>query len=451
VLDLHDPSLPSLAGRIDVSALGSPNSVAVRKGVVAIAVEASPKTDPGSVAFADAAGNLLGSVRVGALPDMLTFTPDGRTLLVVNEAEPSTDYAVDPEGSVSVIDVRGPIDRLTQDDVRTAGFSAFNGTALDPSVRVYGPGATVAEDLEPEYLAVDSGSRTAWVTLQENNALAELDVRRAEITALHGLGFKDHSLPANAFDASDRDTAVRIAAWPVKGMYQPDGIAVYRTKGDTYLVTANEGDAREWEALTEERRVGALTLDPTAFPDPTLRANANLGRLSVTAVEGDTDGDGDYDELYAFGARSFSIRRTDGTLVFDSGDALERITAAALPAQFNSNNDANNSFDTRSDNKGPEPEDVKLAELKGRWYAFVGLERIGGIVVYDVTSPTAPRFVEYVNNRNFAGSPAAGTAGDLGPEGLVYIARSDSPIDSPLLVVTNEISGTTSIYAVEQP
>jgi 2',3'-cyclic-nucleotide 2'-phosphodiesterase/3'-nucleotidase/5'-nucleotidase len=370
-------------------------------------------------------------------------------VLVANEAEPSEDYTVDPEGSVSVIDVRGRLDRLTQDDVRTAGFSGFNGASLDSSVRVYGPGASVAQDLEPEYIAVDRQGKTAWVTLQENNAIAELDVRRAEITAIHGLGFKDHSLPGNGLDASDRDGAISIRTWPVKGMFQPDSIAAFRTGGATYIALANEGDARDWAAFAEEARVGALTLDPVAFPDrATLRADANLGRLTVTSANGDTDGDGDFDELYALGARSFSIRRPDGTLVFDSADALEQVTAAAFPANFNADN-AGNAFDNRSDNKGPEPEGLALGEVKDRTYAFVGLERIGGVAVYDVTEPASARLVTYRNDRNFAGSPSAGTAGDLGPEGLLFIPGWQSPTGGALLVVAHEISGTTAIYAVE--
>jgi hypothetical protein len=150
----------------------------------------------------------------------------------------------------------------------------------------------------------------------------------------------------------------------------------------------------------------------------------------------------------AFGARSFSIWTTTGSLVFDSGDALEQITAAAFPANFNSNNDANNSFDTRSDDKGPEPEGVTIGKVGSKTYAFIGLERMSGVVVYDISTPSAPVFVQYVNPRNFAGSPAAGTAGDLGPEGLFFIPIGDSPIQKPLLVVANEVSGTTTIYEI---
>ncbi len=196
------------------------------------------------------------------------------------------------------------------------------------------------------------------MTLQENNAIAILDLKRKSFDKIVSLGFKDHSAAGNPLDASDRDgpgntTAINIANWPVLGMYQPDTIATYRTRGGVYLVTANEGDARDYTGFSEERRVSALTLDPTAFPNAAaLRNNAALGRLNVTSTLGNTDGDADYDKLCAFGARSFAIWSDKGELVFDSGDQLERKVAELAPTFFNSEG-ATASFDTRSDNKGP--------------------------------------------------------------------------------------------------
>ncbi|MEI2609137.1 MAG: hypothetical protein V9G20_10970 [Candidatus Promineifilaceae bacterium] len=173
--------------------------------------------------------------------------------------------------------------------------------------------------------------------------------------------------------------------------------------------------------------------------------------MTVTTANGDTDGDDDFDALYVPGARSFSIWSATGQLVYDSGDALEQITATVYPDDFNSNNDENNSFDNRSDNKGPEPEALALGRIYDRVYAFVGLERMGGIMVFDVTDPMAPEFVQYVNNRDFAGDPEAGTAGDLGPEGLYYIQGNVSPNGAPILAVANEISGSTTLYGVQVP
>ncbi|MDX1952120.1 MAG: choice-of-anchor I family protein [Verrucomicrobiota bacterium] len=456
VIDINNPAAPTLVKVIDLTPYGDQaNSVDFHHGVLATAVQAEVKTNPGKVVFFDADGNFINSVEVGALPDMLTYTPDGRYVLVANEGEPASDYSIDPEGSISVIDLKRGADRVTQADVATAGFGSFNLGTLDSSVRIFGPGATVAQDLEPEYITVSHDSKTAWVTLQENNALAIVDIRSGEVLDIVGLGFKDHSLPGNAFDPSDRDSAVNgginIANWPVYGMYLPDAIASFRAKGRTYLITANEGDARDYSAFAEEARVSSLSLDPTAFPNGAfLKNNARLGRLSVTKTLGDSDGDGDYDALYSFGGRSFSIWNADGSLVFDSGDDLEQLTAALLPSVFNSDHESNGSRDTRSDNKGPEPEAVTVGEVKGETYAFIGLERMSGIVVYNVSNPAAPEFVQYVNPRDFAGNAAAGTAGDLGPEGLHFIPNSESPTGDALLVVANEISGSVSIYSISK-
>jgi 2',3'-cyclic-nucleotide 2'-phosphodiesterase/3'-nucleotidase/5'-nucleotidase len=449
-IDISTPSAPTLAFSIDVSPFGvRASSVAVHsQRQLVVAVVPNPVAQqPGTAAFYDLDGTFLSAVKVGSNPDKVEFTPNGAYALVANEGIPNASYTVDPEGTVSVITVRNG--RIAQSDVRSAGFQAFNNVPLDPSIRIFGPGASVAQDLEPEHLVAAQNNLTAWVSLQENNAVAVVDVPSATVTGLFGLGFKNHSLPGKGLDPSDRDNGIRIANWPVFGMYQPDSIEEFKIGSTSYLLTANEGDAREYAAFAEEARVGTLTLDPAAFPNAAaLKQQAALGRLRVTTAMGDTDHDGDFDQLYAFGARSFSIWTTTGSLIFDSGDALEQITAAALPTNFNSNNDANNSFDTRSDDKGPEPEGVALGKVGSKTYAFIGLERVSGVVVYDISTPAAPVFVQYVNPRNFAGSPAAGTAGDLGPEGLFFIPIGESPIQSPLLIVANEVSGTTTIYQI---
>jgi hypothetical protein len=252
-------------------------------------------------------------------------------------------------------------------------------------------------------------------------------------------------------DASDRDNAISITQWPVLGMYEPDAIDTFEVGHQQYLITANEGDARDWPGLSEEARVSSLSLDATAFPDAaTLKANGNLGRLNVTKTLGDTDGDGDFDQLYTLGGRSFSIWTPHGTQVFDSGADFERVIAAREPSFFNASND-DRTFDSRSDNKGPEPEAVTIGTVGKRTYAFIGLERQGGIMIYDVTNPIAPVFIDYVNNRDFTVDPAtANAAKDLGPEGVIFIDAKDSPTRSPLLVVANEVSGTVTLYSVTQ-
>jgi len=895
VLDIRDPQNPVKVFSIDVSRHGAPNSVAVKSGVVAIAIEnGANKQANGWVGLYSVGGHFLNRLEAGALPDMLTFSPDGKWILVANEGEPSADYLDDPEGSITAIPVLANAHypfwvamlhatKIKQRQVKQLNFRQFNSQPIDPAIRIFGPNATVAQDLEPEYIAVSPDSKTAMVTLQENNALAVLDLKKMEVTKLVPLGFKDHSLvktetsihefgpmpsigstaptpaypngqelflggfsglwfegvdpatgeyqfithtdrgpngepvgvnrpfllpdftprivrfklnpttgaltltgqiglkdasgtpltglpntaiaggngstahndempvdlfgnvlpldtlggdfegivvdpndgsfwmcdeyrpaiyhftpdgtlierfvpigtaaaagqapgtygtevlpeviaqrrqnrgfealawsdgklyawvqsplrnpvstgnaalnasrsvrvvefnpvtlttrqflqvmdnpdsggapntradkigdavalgggeflvverdddtvftgpgatvekkiyriglagatditsksglfngksvdqltlaelaannivplgkvlhvdlnaagynetekteglalidmgtiavindndfgvagitlngdgtftpdPAaepiqlglirlgfNGLDASDRDNLINIRQWPVLGMYQPDSIATFSVAAKTYYITANEGDAREYiyedengeevVAYAEEARVNSLALDPAAFPfGPALKNNANLGRLTVTTANGDIDGDGDFDELYVLGGRSFSIYDNTGKRVYDSADLLEQITALADPANFNATNDENDTFDNRSDNKGPEPEGLVIGEVLGRPFAFIGLERVGGVMVFDLSNPTAPRFVQYLNNRDFNGDPEAGTAGDLGPEGLVFIPWWQSPTWKPLLVVANEVSGTTTIY-----
>jgi 2',3'-cyclic-nucleotide 2'-phosphodiesterase / 3'-nucleotidase / 5'-nucleotidase len=448
ILDVSNPAKPTLFNRVRIPEQygNSANSVAVRNGIVAVAVEARNRQQPGSVMFMNANGRILSGVTVGAVPDMLTFTPDGTKVLVANEGEPSTNYANDPEGSISIIDISSGVDVLPQSSVRTADFKAFNN-AVPGGVRVFGPGATAAQDFEPEYIAVSPDSKTAYVTLQENNAIGVVDIDSATVTRVIPLGLKDHSRAGAGLDASDRDDKVNIRNWPVFGLYMPDAIAAFTSGGRNYLITANEGDAREYDAFVEERRVSAVRLDPRAFPNAAeLQRNENLGRLTVTSVGSDYDGDGDYDVLQVFGSRSFSIWNTDGSLVFDSGDQLEQITARDFPREFNS--DANGGLDTRSDNKGPEPEGVVVGEINGRQYAFIGLERMGGVVIFDITDPTRPRYVSYEWGRIAGGSAQAGTGGDHGPEGLIFIPAAQSPNRQPMLAVANEVSGSTTLYQI---
>ncbi len=463
VLDASDPTNPTFLFSIDIEPYGDQaNSVDVCNGVVAAAVQADVKTDNGTIEFFDSAGNHINSVPAGALPDMITFTPNCDRVLSANEGEPNSynqANSVDPEGSVTIVDLRGGVQNAVATQV---GFSEFNGTTLDPSVRIYGPNATVAQDLEPEYIAVDHNSKTAYVTLQENNAIATIDIEKGKITSIKGLGFKDYTTGNNRLDASDRDVPgssnngiFNVRHWPVFGMYEPDAISTLKYKNQTFLVTANEGDARDYSGFSEEARVGSLTLDQAAFaavgfPDVSsgangLRNNDNLGRLNVTRTLGNTDADSDYEALYTLGGRSFSIWTTKGEQIFDSGDSLEQITYAANPLFFNASND-NNNFDDRSDNKGPEPEAVTVGKAYGRTYVFVGLERAGGIVVYDVTDPFNVEFIQYINNRNFSAAVNTSSAGDLGPEGVHFVSEDDSPTGVPLLVVANEISGTTTVF-----
>ncbi len=459
ILNFSNPAAITSILTIDMAPYGAGlNSIAVKNGIVAVAVENATTTN-GKVAFFDTNGVHLKSVDAGNLPDMVTFTPDGKFVLTANEAQPIfyTPTLSDPEGSITLVDlssvtVPADVANITQANVTQINFNAFDGqmAALkSQGVRIFGPGSTVSQDLEPEYITVSADSKKAWVTLQENNAIAIIDLVSKTVTDIKPLGFKDHSLPENSFDASDVSGDIFFGSWKVKGMYMPDAIASYEVVGVPYVITANEGDAREYTGITDEVTFSSLNLDPTAFPDASvLKNNSALGRLAVTNKTGDTDNDGDFDEVYAFGARSFTIwNGNTGARVFDSGNQLERITAEdpTWGPFFNANNSTGTpARKNRSDNKGPEPEGVAVAEINGKQYAFVALERIGGVVTYDVTNPAAPIFVGYNNKRS--NPPVA--SDDLGSEGIIFISAADSPTGNALVVISNEISATVSVYSI---
>jgi hypothetical protein len=475
VIDIAAPSAPQLVDAIDVGAavtantsittvLGSVNSVAVANGVIGAAIAADAGDERGVAAFFQASDqSFLAAYEVGFLPDSIALSADASVAVVANEGEPLDDYSVDPEGSISVIDLSAGVAGAT---VTELGFTDFNAggsraAELDPSVRIFGPGASVAQDLEPEYVAIAPDAATAYVTLQENNAVAVVDLATPAIAAIVALGAKDHGVIGNELDASDRDGGINIRNWPVNGWYMPDTIATYEFQGQTLLVTANEGDTRDYDGYSEEARIGDLTLDPTAFPDAaTLQLDENLGRLLTSTADGDIDGDGDVDVLYSIGARSFAIwDGATGALLYDSGNDFERITANRLPAHFNADNDENDP-DTRSDAKGPEPEALAVGSIGGATFAFIGLERIGGIMVYNVSNPQSPRFVEYRIDRDFGEEPSLGdndgdgidesnpAAGDIGPESIIFIPAADSPNGNDLLAIGNEVSGTLALYQV---
>ncbi|MDC8004882.1 choice-of-anchor I family protein [Aureisphaera galaxeae] len=454
-IDFSDPSNMSTNLSIDFAATGDGvQSVTTYGGLYALAISGIEKTDNGTVLIGDVANTDGVYLEVGALPDMVTFTPDGTKVIVANEGEPNDDYSIDPEGSISIIDVSGGLGNINQSNVTTLNFNAFDAQQADleaAGVRIYGPGASVSQDLEPEYVAVSGNSEKAYVTLQENNAYAVVDLVTMEITDVLPFGLKDHSQFPNTIDVSDETDFVFDANWPIMGMYMPDAIATYEVDGTTYVVTANEGDAREYDTYEEERKIDDddYTLDPAVFSNiDILELESNLAEINVTNASGDIDDDGLFEQIHVFGGRSFSIFEADsGNLVYDSANDFEVITAndPVYGGIFNASN-SNNNFKNRSDNKGPEPEGVIVEEINGQYYAFVLLERIGGVMAYNVTDPANPVFLEYENSRD--ATPGGDEMGDLAPEGVVYIPFEDSPTSTGLLVLSNERSATLSVYAI---
>lgn len=460
-----------VAKDVGLSFMGSVNSVSIYGNLLAAAIErgdaAGNKTQAnGYVAFYQLNDNetpqYLSAVEVGALPDNVVFSHDGKTVLVANEGEPNQDYSIDPEGSVAIIAITDGKPAATATLVTFTEFNQGNAryNQITKDIKINGPMATVSQDLEPEYISVSPDNSRAFVSLQENNAIAVIDIANAKVAKILPLGLKDYGFDVNKIDASDKDDMVNLQAYAgVYGMYQPDTVASYRWNNADFIVTANEGDSRDYAGFSEEARAGDFTLDPNHPQFAAAKDKTQLARLKVTKSMGDDDNDGDYDKIVSFGARSFSIWTADGQQVFDSGSDFELITAALLGNNFNNNNEENKG-DSRSDDKGPEPEALVLGKIGQKRYAFIGLERTSGFMMYDVTNPFDVHFVDYVVNRDFDASFSINTdtgevkgdaslAGDLGPEGMKFVSAEKSPNGQPLLIIGNEVSGTTSVYQIK--
>lgn len=486
IVSIKDPKKPVLFGRINLAKKGVTGiqSVATKDGLVAIATQVSTdKAAPGKVFLADVSGKLSPSapngIVVGSLPDSVHFSPNGQFIVTANEGEP-TSYCLtngalptttDPNGSVSIIDLSASKLKAT-----TVDFSAFDdrkNAMVYAGARVFGPNATVAQDLEPEYITISNDSEYAYVTLQENNAIATIDLTTKKVVSVNGLGFK--SFASEGLDASDRDSAVKIAPANVFGMYQPDAIAQVTRGATTYLFTANEGDAREWPCLMGGTSTTALEAEDVRFGknaaasvDATLKSDAVAGRLKVTpftpaSVAGaPVNASTSITAGYSYGARSFSVWQASNvegvfpmTRVYDSGSSIEKYLsttrAASFNADWNTTTGLVNAVDSRSSSKGPEPEGLAVGRAYGRMWMVLGLERDGGLMLYDVTDPTFPIFKSYINTSNPAGNLLQSTkktaaAGDVSPEGILFVSDKESPTGKAMVIVSYELSGTVGIY-----
>lgn len=479
---------------LDVSAdvAGDANSLAIddNNHLLAVAMAAETTGEKGKIAFYDISGaspSFIKAVEVGYLPDMVTFSHDGKKAVVANEGEPSGDYKIDPVGSVSVIEINAGIPNDTATDIQFDSLNNMQDSLMAQGVKFASPHSDtlVSQDLEPEYVSISEDNQTAFVSLQENNAIAVINLASNQLTQVFGLGYKNWN--NYKIDVSDKDDAVNLQSYQhLYGMYQPDTIASYQVDGRNYVVTANEGDAREYidsalsgGAVEDENKAACLAAHPNGLYDfdddeeicfsyleesrikdltdiaplsaeleALVTANGGkdgLGRLIVTTALGYNQMDNQYEDFYSYGARSFSIFSQNGELVFDSGDDFEMITAQKHAQQFNNNEDENEG-DTRSDAKGPEPEALAIGKIGERTYAFIGLERMGGIFVYDITNPYESIYVDYFINRGLV--EGEDISGDLAPEGMKFVAANESPTGEALLIIGNEISGSVAVWQI---
>jgi DNA-binding beta-propeller fold protein YncE len=406
-VDVLNASNGSLIQHINTSSWGGINSIAIYNGLAAFAMESSTRTAPGTIRFFDTSTRALSSginsITVGALPDMVTFTPDGSKLLVANEGTPAVygNPALDPAGNVSIINMS------TRTVMATAGFANVSqtGTYLRTNTGM---------DFEPEYITVNAAGTKAYVSLQEANGMGVLDLTTNTFTSVIGLGVKDFSQAGNYIDPNDRDyvsgssgpTQTFLRSSAVKGLYQPDGMAAYEAGGRTFIVMANEGDTRE----DDGDKARASTIFSTTATD--------LKRLNISTTDSSAG------NLVTFGARSFSIRDEAGNIVFDSGSKLDQEAIARGIYD-----------DARSDDKGVEPEGVELMKIGGKTYAFIGLERTtkSAFAIYDITDPGQASFIDMIVSD-----------GDRAPEGM----RGFTMGNMHYLAIASEVSGTTSVYSL---
>lgn len=451
VVNLKDGAHPEKETSINVEALsetggfvyGDLTSVDINTATkrIAVAVQEADAMKNGKVLVLDYDGKLLETFEAGVQPDMVKYTADGRYILTADEAEPRT-LAGDPEGSVTIIDtVTKAVNRVKFDNPAVIDDLVHIRGAVDPETKlITGEGAKedAVRDLEPEFIELSEDQKTAYVSLQENNAIAAIDIASGKLLSVKGLGVKNLNAPGNALDLLN-DGKIQLENVPFFGVYMPDGISQYTVNGKTYLFTANEGDATEWDSKENASTIGKMkgSLHPESDAAKFLAGTTKYDGVEVMTDMG-------HDGLYLYGGRSFSIwDAADMKQVYDSGSDFEQITAERLPAYFNASN-SNTTLDSRSSKKGPEPEYVKIGKVGRKALAFIGLERIGGLMTYDVTSPEQPEFVNYMNTREF--TPKNNLATDTGPEGIEFIAAADSPTGLPLVLVANEVGGTVAIY-----
>jgi YVTN family beta-propeller protein len=447
---------------LDMSGNGVPQSISFcvdEEGKAHLAVGLDVDGLTGAVAFVDVATRTIPAVvDLPTSIDAVAFSPDCSMVAAAGEGEPNDDEGVDPEGNVVIIDA-------TTYDAKVADFREWDSEAATAKAKKDGihlagvPGTLFSEDVEPEYVAFSEDGSKVYVTLQEANAIAVVDVSTATVTDIFPIGFKDYSTGKLEADFSNEDGGENIQSWkgvPLKTMPQPDTIATYMSPvdGEEYMVFANEGDAKDYEMFSEEIRAGDLADEVSTLADSglvpvcdnidaSLLDEAVLGRLKITSTEGLSQKGDCYEELVGYGGRSFSIMDTKGKVVYDSMDIMEAALASGFPGQHNSEGHLDD-MDDRSDDKGIEPEGLKLVKVGDKVLAIVAGERPSVIYIFDITDPAD--VVYHSVNGLYDCETGDSLLGD--PEGMDVISDFSSSVKGDILLVGGAYSNTLTLFEI---
>ena len=459
VVDLADPLNPKKLNEIKLP--GGASSVTVHGDLVAVSLLNNPEWKKGHVQVMRYNKKLevLGLHELCYMPDMITFTPDGLNLLVACEGSPDETFSEDPEGGIGVLSIAAAANASAnatdfakawkKPQKTVVGFDGLDSLKLmAKGVRKTGVKSFV-QSLEPEYITVSGDSKTAWISLQENNALVKYDVTAKKVLDVFPLGYVDHSVLGNGLDVK-KNKAIEIKNYPLRGLRQPDGISSFSVSNKTFVVTANEGapvnDYKAWTDVTTPMMLSQQgVLDPAVFTSSVLDdlKNVTVSRLERCDVAPDKTANGKCPYMYSFGSRSISIfDGATGHLMWDSGDVFEQTIAKVAPDYFNWNSKKGKvKMDARSEDKGCEPENVTTGVVGEKRYVFAGLERTSAVAVFDITGVekgNAPKIVDFYLNPK-----------DRGPEGILFIPAEKSPNGESLLIVGYEYSKTLAVYTVK--
>lgn len=477
IYDLSDVENPEFIKSVTLDEYGDGiTSVAAgRKSIVAavevdptFASDGTPTVNSGVLVVMDTDGNIVSSIELdGVLPDSVTFAKDETTALVAIEAEPvcaadnpatadvdeSADFSLanDPEGQIVIVDLSDP-ENPTKKNVTFDSFTAADAVAA--GLVVSKVQTDFAKDVEPEYVAAVDNN-LAYATLQEANGIAEIDLNTATVTKIYSAGTVDRGVVG--LDASNRDEDDNLETFDnVVGLNQPDTVSTFAIHMDNYFITANEGDAREYDCIDDDDRAKDLSLDPTAFPTAAnLQLDEVLGRAKVDSNFGDTDGDGDYDQIGLRGGRSMTIFK-NGELLFDTEELIatemKKIVGddRLMNGQFEIDGD-NVVYDasSRADDKGGEPEGVTIGVTGERRVAVLGLERFSALLFFDITDPATPSLISWEQMQPLESTPLAESTA-WSPEGMVFVPSWQSPNGKPLVITSYEMSGTMTIHQITE-